>query len=207
MTNFGEAPEGPFNEKPHTSLEDKTRGDIFNSKIKQIQTMSKFFHNTRVYDTSIPSYRANWAFAIGMVPRHDDEEDNESFEKDVFAFGDVGINDFEGKPARVNLKLRRGLKPNARVRYYDGAVQHGFQYPTADWQGVYCLFPENQHICDLPKLFTKDYEEEWFELRLAQSGEGASGNYAKKDIKKGQVSGLYDAATRQVSCRRDCAKP
>jgi hypothetical protein len=71
----------------------------------------------------------------------------------------------------------------------------------ADWKGVYCLpgaFPENKDLCDLPEHFTTDFEDELFELRLTESGEGASGLYAKKDIKKGHVTGLYDAATRYV---------
>ena len=200
VTNFGEAPEGPFNSGPQKipSPFDIAREAMFNRKIKQIQTMSKFFHNTRVYDTSVPSYRANWAFAIGMVPRLDGEDEDDDFEKDIYTFGNQGINDFDGKPARVNLKLRRGLLPNARTKYYDGAVQHGFQYPTGDWVGVYCSFPENKQICDLPSLFPTDYEEEFFEKRLTDKGGQASGIYAKKDIKKGHMTGLYDAATRYV---------
>jgi spermidine synthase len=200
VTNFGEAPEGPFRSGPKRpdNPADIARAEMFHRKIKQIQTMSKFFHNTRVYDTSIPSYRANWAFAIGMVPRLDDEEDNDAFERDIYTFGNQGINDFDGKPARVNLKLRRGLLPNARTKYYDGAVQHGFQYPTGDWAGVYCFFPEHKQICDLPSLFQTDYEEDFFEKRVTEEGSNASGIYAKKDIKKGHMTGLYDAATRYV---------
>jgi spermidine synthase len=203
VTNFGEAPEGPFRSGPPgiDSPSDIARAEMFHRKIKQIQTMSKFFHNTRVYDTAVPSYRANWAFAIGMVPRLDGEDEDADFERDTFTFGNQGINDFDGKPARVNLKIRRGLLPNARIEYYDGAVQHGFQYPTGDWAGVYCLFPENKQICDLPNLFTTDYEEEFFEKRLTEDGGEASGIYAKKDIKKGHVTGLYDAATRYVPFR------
>jgi len=202
-TNFGEAPEGPFNSGSPKALQphEQARLEMFNRKIDQIQTMSRFFHNTRVYDTSVPSYRANWAFACGMVPRRDGDSDDEDFEEELFSFANVGVNDFEGKPARVNLKLRRSLKPQAILRYYDGAVQHGFQYPTADWMGVYCVpgaFPEHKQICDLPKLFTTDFEDESFELRLTKSGGGASGLYAKKNIKKGYVTGLYDAATRYV---------
>jgi spermidine synthase len=201
VTNFGEAPEGPFQSGPPKiqSPHDVARAEMFHRKIKQIQTMSKFFHNTRVYDTSVPSYRANWAFAIGMVPRLDGEDDDDDFEKDIYTFGNQGINDFDGKPARVNLKIRRGLLPNARTKYYDGAVQHGFQYPTGDWVGVYCAFPENKQICDLPSLFPTDYEEEFFEKRLREEGSQASGIYAKKDIKKGHMTGLYDAATRYVA--------
>jgi hypothetical protein len=171
---------------------------MFNRKIQQIQTMSKFFYHTHVYDTSIPSYRANWAFAIGMVPKITDEEDeDDTFDAEVFEFGNNGVNDFGGKPARVNLKLRRGLKPGAVLGYYDGAVQHGFQYPTADWAGVYCKIPENKNVCDIPKtIFTTDYEEEWFEPALSPTGDARSGFVAKKDIKKGHVTGLFDAATR-----------
>jgi hypothetical protein len=201
VTNFGEAPEGPFDSGPPGPLfpHDIDRRDMMYRKIKQIQTMSKFFHHTHVYDTSIPSYRGDWAFAIGIVPKSEGDRKDKSFVKELVSFGNTGINDFEGKPARVNLKLRRGLNPNAILRYYDGAVQHGFQYPMADWKGVYCLpgaFPENKDLCDLPKRFTTDFEEELFELRLTESGEGASGLYAKKDIKKGHVSGLFDASTR-----------
>jgi hypothetical protein len=198
VTNFGEAPEGPFNSGPEKALTppELARLDMFNRKIKQIQTMSKFFHSTRVYDTSVPSYRANWAFAIGIVPKLDGEEDDDEFEQAVYTFGNTGINDFDGKPARVNLKLRRGLLPNARTKYFDGAVQHGYQYPTGDWMGVYCLFPENQQICDIPRLFTTDYEDEFFEKRLSEEGGQASGIFATKDIKKGHMTGLSDAASR-----------
>jgi spermidine synthase len=189
VTNFGEAPDGPFNAGP-------TKADMFNRKIKQIQTMSKYFYATRVYDTAVPSYRSNWAFAVGMIPKLGNEKTDKAFRQGVLSFGKLGINDFDGKPARVNLKIRRGLLPTAHLKYYDGAVQHGFQYPTGDWAGVYCRFPENKLICDLPSLFSTDYEDEIFEPRLTATGTDASGVYAKKDIKKGVVSGLYDAATR-----------
>jgi hypothetical protein len=200
VTNFGEAPEGPFQAGPVkiNQPHEVARFEMFYRKIKQIQTMSKFFYNTRVYDTAVPSYRANWAFAIGMVPRLDGDEEDKDFDRDIYTFGNQGINDFEGKPARVNLKIRRGLLPNASIKYYDGAVQHGFQYPTGDWAGVYCEFPENKPICDLPSLLTTDYEEDIFELRLTEDGGARSGVYAKKDIKKGHMTGLYDAATRYV---------
>jgi hypothetical protein len=49
----------------------------------QIQTMSKSFHTTRVYDTAIPSYRGNWSFAVGIVPKLDGEEDEDEFEQAV----------------------------------------------------------------------------------------------------------------------------
>jgi hypothetical protein len=198
VTNFGEAPDGPFQGGPPTlrNPTEVARLEIFHRKIQQIQTMSKYFYSTRVYDTAIPSYRADWAFAVGMVPRMGNDKTNEAFRRDVLTFGKVGINDFDGKPALVNLKLRRGLLPNARMKYYDGAVQHGFQYPLGDWSGVYCSFSENKQICDLPSLFTTDYEDDFFELRLTETGNGASGMFAKKDIEKGHVSGMQDAANR-----------
>jgi hypothetical protein len=198
VTNFGEAPEGPFNAGPPQAKSpfELGRFEMFNRKIKQIQTMSKYFYATRVYDTAIPSYRANWAFAVGMISKFDGDEDDDDFAKGVLTIGNKGINDFDGKPARVNLKIRRGLLPNARIKNYDGAVQHGFQYPMGDWAGVYCFFPENKQICDIPRLFTTDYEDEFFEKRLSHAGGGASGIFAKKDIKRGLVTGLYDAATR-----------
>jgi hypothetical protein len=200
VTNFGEAPDGPFEGGPPTlrTPSQLARLEMFHRKIQQIQTMSKFFHGTHVYDTAIPSYRADWAFAVGIVPKLGNEKTDKAFLRDVLTFGKDGINDFDGKPARVNLKLRRGLLPGARLKYYDGAVQHSFQYPKGDWAGVYCSFPENKQICDLPSLFTTDYEDDFFEVISTESGNGASGVFAKKDIKKGHVSGMSDAATRYV---------
>jgi hypothetical protein len=198
VTNFGEAPDGPFQGGPPTLRNpyEVARLDMFRRKIQQIQTMSKYFFSTRVYDTAIPSYRANWAFAVGMVPKLGDEMTDKAFLKGVLAFGRDGINDFDGKPARVNLKLRRGLLPNARTKYYDGAVHHGFQYPMGDWAGVYCSFSENKEICDIPSTFTTDYEDDFFEVRVKKTGNGGSGIFAKQDIKKGHVSGMQDAANR-----------
>jgi hypothetical protein len=49
-------------------------------------------------------------------------------------------------------------------------VQHGFQYPTGDWMGVSCFLPENKQICDIPRLFATDYEDDFFERRLLEEG-------------------------------------
>jgi len=193
VSNFGEAPGNPYGttEPEDMSEADQSRLQMFTKKIKQIQTMSSFFRHTRVFEASIPAYRSDWAFAIGIVP---------NISKDIKAIGDIGnegINDFEGAVARVNLKLRRNLHANAQpLSYYDGAIQHTYQYPTAGWHGVYCMNPENKLICDIPKtLFSTDREEEFFEPKLNINADGKSGVYAKKDMKKGHVSGLYDAAT------------
>ena len=196
VSNFGEAPWFVGGEI-QVSVHEKKMQAMFQKKIQQIQTMSSFFHHSRVYDTFVHSYRSDWAFAIGISPYNDAAEEGEEFKRALKDYGNVGINDFDGTPARVNLKLRRGLKQNAYpLQHYDGAVQHGFQYPIADWVSPYCADPAHEQICSISKkLFSVDYEEEWFEPRLNGNHDGKSGSFAKKDIKKGHVTGLWDAAT------------
>jgi hypothetical protein len=197
VTNFGEAPEAPFGGLPPNKLTkvDLDRSVMFAKKITQIQSMSRRFFHSRVYETYIPSYRALWAFAIGILPKRTEELDS-SLAGGVFdGHTNGGVNDFDGKPARVNLKVRRELKEGARFLFYDGAVQHGFQQSQAGWKDIYCLNSENTRICELESLFTKDYEDELFEYRLDDTGAGTSGVAAKKDIPRGTVSGMWDAAT------------
>ena len=42
------------------------RTAMFSDKIEKIRNLSRNFENTRVYDSAIPSYRASWAFALGI---------------------------------------------------------------------------------------------------------------------------------------------
>jgi S-adenosylmethionine decarboxylase proenzyme len=198
VSNFGEAPDAPFlgGKGKIENVQQLHKYTMFSRKIDQIQTMSRFFRHTRVFDTPIPSYRSNWSIAIGIVPRFQSKLP-QSFVQGIFdGISNAGINDFDGKPARVNLKIRRGLKEGAKLYYYDGVVQHGFQHPTADWQGVYCLNEKNSDVCKLPSMFTVDFEEDMYELRLADDGGQRSTVVAKRNIPKGTVSGLYDAAIR-----------
>mmetsp|Transcript_12888 Transcript_12888/g.17972 ORF Transcript_12888/g.17972 Transcript_12888/m.17972 type:complete len:792 (+) Transcript_12888:64-2439(+) len=207
VTNFGESPENPYNggpPEPMTSA-DQELLEMYTKKIEQIQTMSSFFRHTRVYETPVPAFRADWAFAISMIPdrpflKTNADDDMSSDEEKIAltrATDNMGINDFEANEVRVNLKLRRGLHEKAYpLEYYDGAIQHTFQYPTGGWDGVYCMNPSNKKICEIDKiLFNKNYEGNYFEAKLNDKADATSGIVAKQDIKKGHVSGLYDAAT------------
>lgn len=100
-----------------------------------------------------------------------------------------GINDLDGRPSRVNLKLRRGLHDGVSLSYYDGTVQHGFRYPRAAWRELYCHNETNKNICELEKSFSNDYEEEIFEYHVDSGAGGASGIVAKRNIKQGTISG------------------
>mmetsp|Transcript_12887 Transcript_12887/g.17967 ORF Transcript_12887/g.17967 Transcript_12887/m.17967 type:complete len:756 (+) Transcript_12887:64-2331(+) len=207
VTNFGESPENPYNggpPEPMTSA-DQELLEMYTKKIEQIQTMSSFFRHTRVYETPVPAFRADWAFAISMIPdrpflKTNADDDMSSDEEKIAltrATDNMGINDFEANEVRVNLKLRRGLHEKAYpLEYYDGAIQHTFQYPTGGWDGVYCMNPSNKKICEIDKiLFNKNYEGNYFEAKLNDKADATSGIVAKHDIKKGHVSGLYGVAT------------
>lgn len=193
VTNFGEGPEfngGPLTERK--SENDVKRELLFQKKIKQIQTMSKYFRHERVYDTYVAAFRAQWAFAIGMVP-----DVTDAAEASLQATDDDAnhvINNFNGNAARTEIKLRRELKEKAYpLKFYDGAIQHGFQYPVSDWKGFYCANKENKLLCDIKKsLFTEDHEEEWFETKV--EGDGKTSIVAKQNIKKGHATGLWNAA-------------
>ena len=148
VSNFGEAPEAPFDGGP--SRNDaffKERTAVFIDKIEKIRNLSRNFKNTRVYDAAVPSYRANWAFALGMGPRLNGKKDGETTRHQ-------GLNDFEGSPALINRKLKERLLPGASTKFYKGHVQHGFQYPTADWKGVYCVV-EGEFCANPRKAFAK----------------------------------------------------
>jgi len=150
VTNFGEAPlmldEGPdLRERSKEELEEL---ELYQRKMTEIQTMSKFFKHTRVYDTPISSFRANWAFAIGIIP---DGEANEATKHSVIEalHHDKNVGDFDASPNVVNDKLRNGLHESIKdkLSFYNGAIHHGFQYSTADWIGAYCADPENEEDC------------------------------------------------------------
>ena len=121
---------------------------MFFDKIEKIRNLSLNFHHTRVYDAAIPSYRANWAFALGMGPRLDGVRNKKDANQKV----QQGLNDFDGSPAVVNRKLKKRLLPRASTTYYEGHIHHGFQYPTADWKGVYCLV-EGEFCLDPKRSF------------------------------------------------------
>jgi spermidine synthase len=199
--SIGEAPEPTFSlslELRDEALQKEVIDD-FTDGLDLIQTMSEKFWHRRVYDIPLVKTGRMWSFAIGMLPSlegYDEVEDDVELQEGVFdGRTNGGINDFDGKPAMVNLKLRRGLQDGAQLLYYDGAVQASFHYPQADWKGLYCLDPDHQKVCNFAKLFTKDYEEDIFELVLEADHNGRSGTVAKRDIPKGTVTGLWDAAT------------
>lgn len=146
VSNFGEAPEGPFLGGTKSDVQDpyfKKRAAMFYDKVERIRNLSRNFHHTRVYDTAVPSFRANWAFVMGMVPRESDEGLTQ-------AQIHKGRQDFDGSPAVINKKIKNQMLPTASLTYYQGSIQHGFIYPTADWAGVYCYPEENRKYCEDP---------------------------------------------------------
>lgn len=150
VSNFGEAPENPFASGPVEGRQDlyfKERTQMFYDKIEKIQNLSRNFMYTRVYDVAVPSYRANWAFALGLTPRLDGNMDPDKT-------SDQGLNDFEGSPSLINHKLKKQFLPKASTKFYQGHIQHGLQYPTADWKGVYCLI-EGDFCAHPKKAFAK----------------------------------------------------
>lgn len=135
VSNFGEAPESPIGGGPKKQNEHPmflARMAMFQDKLERIRNLSKNFYFTRVYDASVPSYRANWAFVLGMVPRGV----NQSLSDEQIR---AGLDDFDGSVKLVNRKLSGQLLPGARVKMYSGSVHHGFQYPGGDWKGVWCM--------------------------------------------------------------------
>ena len=114
---------------------------MFTDKVEKIRNLSRNFQHTRVYDASVPSYRASWAFVIGVVPRHVGDG-----LVDVKTIG--GLQNFDSPPDAVNRILKERLLPKATMANYEGVVQHGFQYPSADWKGVYCM--TNPEVCKNP---------------------------------------------------------
>jgi spermidine synthase/S-adenosylmethionine/arginine decarboxylase-like enzyme len=199
--SIGEAPEPTFSlslESHDETLQHEVIND-YTERLELIQAMSENFWHKRVYEIPLVTTGRMWSFATGMLPAFDDEEEVEDvveLQEGVFdGRTNGGINDFDGKPAMVNLKLRRGLQDGARLLFYDGAVQTSFRYPLADWKGLYCLDPNHQNVCNFANVFTKDYEEDIFELQLEADHNGRSGTVAKRDIPEGTVTGLWDAAT------------
>lgn len=149
VSNFGEAPEAPFDGGPPLPDDKKhpqsmERISMFENKLDRIQTLSKKFHFTRVYDATVPSYRANWAFVLGMVPRVSSGDLTESQIRQ-------GRDAFDGSPKSINKKLKDQLLPGAVMEIYSGSVHHGFQYPTGDWLGVWCL--KHLQDCKTPLKF------------------------------------------------------
>lgn len=144
-SNFGSAPEAPFRvSRGHqTNLFYEERAEMFYDKIEKIRHLSHHFQHTRVYDAAVPAFRASWAYALGIGPRHTGKVTNGVLQ---------GLKDFEGTPDFINRKLKDRLLPTAPLAIYSGSIHHGFQYPTGDWKGVYC----NKHpeACEDPiKLY------------------------------------------------------
>ena len=143
VTNFGEAPESPYYSGP-TEMKQL---EMFQSKIQKIQAMSSHFLGFTVYDNFIPSFRGQWAFAIGMGPTKTTPVRDES------RGGTRSANTaalFDGTPEEINFKLRAGLKPGTHpLKSYSGRLQNTFRYSTAGWRDIYCT--TNKDICDLVK--------------------------------------------------------
>jgi len=141
VTNFGEAPESPYDSGPILSKPDPVevaRFKMFQNKIEKIQAMSSHFLEFTVYDLFVMSFRGQWAFAIGIGPTKNTPV------KEVESASNVAL--FYGTAEEINLKLRGGLKPGAHpLTFYSGRVQNSFKYPTAGWRGVYCK--ANKDIC------------------------------------------------------------
>lgn len=170
--------------------------DVYTRRIKQMTDMSYNFWHRRVFDVYVPSRKGETAIAVGMVPSFNGIDKDVELQQGVFTgLTNGGVNDFDGRPARVNLKLRRNLHEKANLLFFDGAAQATFKFPRADWKGVHCANPKMKSLCEIEKVFTKDYEEELFEYHLDAEGGRNSGVIAKRNIPKGTVTGLWDAAT------------
>jgi hypothetical protein len=153
-SNFGSAPEAPFRvSRGHQSnLLYEERAEMFYDKIEKIRNLSHNFHHTRVFDAAVPAFRANWAYALGIGPRRAAKKES--------AGALQGLKDFEGSPAFINSKIKELLLPSARLAIYSGSIHHGYQYPTGDWKGVYCVkHPEACEI-DPVKLYQEMSQEE-----------------------------------------------
>jgi spermidine synthase len=158
VSNFGEAPESPFDSGPvepvlHPMF--KKRIAMFQEKLVHIRNLSKNFHHTRVYDASVPSYRASWSFVIGMVPRIGSAS---LTEQQIHQ----GLEDFDGSAKDIDHKLKESMIPGSMMKIYSGAVHNRFKYPNGDWKGVWCANVERREVCKDPmKLFqTMDATEQ-----------------------------------------------
>ena len=165
----------------------------YKERLDLMQRMSSFFFHERVYDTYLGSVGSMWAFAVGIVPRRVEtqkiQDDNDLLMGVYNGSTNGGVNDFDGRPARVNLKLRRGLLNGASLGCYDGALQNGFLYPRAAWKQLFCSDVQNKLICGVEHIFSNDYEDQLFEYKVDKVGGGGSGVVAKRDIKQGTVTG------------------
>lgn len=150
VSNFGEGPEAPFMGGPEAGLQHelfKERAAMFYDKAEKIRNLSRNFHHTRVYDTAVPSYRADWAFAIGMVPRLPGSKLSQADIKE-------NVANFDASTSVINRKLKERMLVGASTKYYEGSIHHGFQYPRSDWKGVFCF--HNREDCKDPlSMFRK----------------------------------------------------
>ena len=189
--SFGEAPSAGYAHSHQKHEQDESFKD-YAETLELIQDVSSYFWQKRVYDVSLETMGTMWAFGTFMIPNAGSDTLRNDVELTNGVYNGLtngGINDFDGRPARVNLKLRRGLKDGVLLAHYDGVVQHGFRFPLAGWKEVYCADFRNAKVCSLEKIFTKDYEDELFEYHLDEAGGVNSGIVAKRDIKKGTVTG------------------
>ena len=124
------------------------RFNMFRNKIEKIQAMSSHFVRFNVYDHFVPSFRGQWAFAIGIGPTKSAVLTGQIGRK---AIGKADTDTlFYGTPEEVNLKLRSGLKPGVHpLNFYSGTIQNSFKYPTAGWDDVYCK--SNRDTCNALK--------------------------------------------------------
>jgi hypothetical protein len=185
ISNFGESPENPF--EPSILLSayssddfDKPRLSMFSRKMDQLRSMSQHFLEFRVYDTFVPAFRYNWAFAIGMVPRVTSRT------------GEItkrGISYFDGSPVQVNHKLRQNLLPQVPMEYYDGVMQQAFRQPVGGWRGAFCQIPNNEKACRLKDRFFDDESSLW---QVKKSDKDAPSVEALVPLKQKAILGAWD---------------
>mmetsp|Transcript_20072 Transcript_20072/g.28432 ORF Transcript_20072/g.28432 Transcript_20072/m.28432 type:complete len:859 (+) Transcript_20072:163-2739(+) len=172
VTNIGESPDNAEIIIGESYSSKKTYG-IFAKKIEQIQSMSSFFGSTRVYETFVPSFRAEWSFALGMVPNSnafevscakDGEENGDNNACPEGEERNANINngvesDFDEEPCEIDLKLMKGLiNGTFPLDFYGGTTQHKFQYSLGGWDDIYCADRKNDAVCDATEsiLFRTD---------------------------------------------------
>lgn len=194
LTAFGQGPSPAYGlalDRHGQAPKDDEQFEDYEDKLYKMMEMSQNFFHRRVYDIALESTGSLHTFSLGVVPMMvDNVRDDKDLLEGVFdGRTNGGINDFDGRPARVNLKLRRGLMEGLSLSFYDGVVQHSFRHPLASWKQVYCADPANRQLCTLDQIFGRDYNEEIFEYHADAVGGGNSGIVAKRDIKKGTVTG------------------
>lgn len=189
VSNFGEAPESPFEPDlvdivyPDTAMdvpqEGLSRSKMFLRKIEQLRSFSYHFNDFRVFDAYVPAFRAPWAFAMGIVPRFSKEPDEKK---------KIGISYFDGTPVQIQHKLRQGLISKGHMEHYSGSVQQMYKQPYADWDGVFCDHSAFKELCSFHLRFFDDESKLW-KVEVTENEKSVK---AVSDLHQGDILGAWD---------------